>query len=483
MISSNSLNELIGPQIAVLQNLYPRSVIVDPEHRCSSPSPTYLSSHPVFRSLQDLNMSVEPPSPTEDDLHGIERYSKQESKNFLSRSLKDCTVRAPSSLLPIAHHSVGSEANIPTKSSSVAQCSEGRAEEAGYQSEKTDLFLQDNKDAMRFSSSDINPYVHPWQQDGLCKIGWKQYVFGSASDVSCNQSPLNQDNREVMRCSSVDNGLNSQNSPFHSHLSSYATAKVLSSTLSSTEDLQGWDNIRRGFESAYPGDSTKQYSNVSSEILETNLENNVPDFDNASAQPGNSSVQVDEIMLLYPSESDRSSRKTPGIMCEQGTQTATIGRYRRQRRHQRSYTDISARKQETSKDSLQRPSSWASMQNLSMHLSQLLQNTSELLGNLSQQNIMDNDQNAKIKPKGMEEAGKVARSDSCTQTTADIGIQTEISEPQSKQLDELAQAKMENELRTTRAGSIDLKGIGGDHLESTSWTVPLVRVTFFFLHN
>ncbi|XP_025889243.1 stAR-related lipid transfer protein 9 [Nothoprocta perdicaria] len=668
MISSNSLNELIGPQIAVLQNLYPRSVIVDPEHRCSSPSPTCptyssstdprrlyhtasgfdkkpvdlqgncqfvptgdklrrpsvdgrreilfcknstgssvdsplddadscprmgdaimkntlkserlkfpvmnhqstslkfllenhnlpenqesqlvqfrskrpyftaqntksskqseqrpclqshrlsapaiavisdventleascradLSSHPVFRSLQDLNMSVEPPSPTEDDLHGIERYSKQESKNFLqvksksrfqqrtkqtkksanynpeslqsfverpqsSRSLKDCTVRAPSSLLPIAHHSVGSEANIPTKSSSVAQCSEGRAEEAGYQSEKTDLFLQDNKDAMRFSSSDINPYVHPWQQDGLCKIGWKQYVFGSASDVSCNQSPLNQDNREVMRCSSVDNGLNSQNSPFHSHLSSYATAKVLSSTLSSTEDLQGWDNIRRGFESAYPGDSTKQYSNVSSEILETNLENNVPDFDNASAQPGNSSVQVDEIMLLYPSESDRSSRKTPGIMCEQGTQTATIGRYRRQRRHQRSYTDISARKQETSKDSLQRPSSWASMQNLSMHLSQLLQNTSELLGNLSQQNIMDNDQNAKIKPKGMEEAGKVARSDSCTQTTADIGIQTEISEPQSKQLDELAQAKMENELRTTRAGSIDLKGIGGD---------------------
>ncbi|XP_010224574.1 PREDICTED: stAR-related lipid transfer protein 9, partial [Tinamus guttatus] len=473
------------------------AVISDGENTLEASSRADLSSYPTSRSLQDLNMSVEPPSPTEDDLHGIERYSKQESKNFLevkfksrfqqrmkqtkksvnynpkslqsfvertqsSQSLKDCTVPSPSSLLPVAQHSAGTGANIPSKSSSVAQCSEGRAEETGYQSEATDLFLQDSKDVMHFSSSDINPYVHPWQQDGLCKIGWKQYVFGSASDVSCNQNPLSQDNRKVMRCSSVDNGLNSQNSPFRSHLSSYATAKVLSSTLSSTDDLQGWDDIRRGIESANPGDGTKQYSNVSSEILEDNLENNVTDFANASAQPGNSSVQVDEIMLLYPSESDRSSKKTPGIMCEQGTQTAATGRYRRQRRHQRSFTDVSARKQETSKDSFQQLSSWASMQNLSMHLSQLLQNTSELLGNLSQQNIIDNDQNAKIKPKGREETIKVSRSDSCTQTTADIGIQTEISEPQSKQEDKLVQAKMENELRTTRAGIIDLKGIGAD---------------------
>ncbi|XP_025951523.2 stAR-related lipid transfer protein 9 [Dromaius novaehollandiae] len=478
-------HRLSAPAIAVISDL---------EYILEASSKADLSSYPASKSLQDLNMSVEPPSPTEDDLHGIERFSKQESKNFLqvksksrfqqrmkqtkkfanynpkslqnyvertqsSQSLKDCTVHSLSSLLPIAHHSVGAESNIHSKSSSVAQCSEGRVEEAGYQSEETDLFLQDNKDAMHFSSSDINPYIHPWQQDGSCKIGWKQYVFGSASDVSCNQIPLNLDNRKVMRCSSVDNGLNSQNSPFHSHLSSYATAKVLSSTLSSTEDLQGWNNIRQGFESAYPSDNTNQYSNVSSETLETNPENNVADFDNASAQPGNSSMQVDEIVLLYPSESERSSKKRPGIMCEQGTQTATTGRYRRQRRHQRSYTDVSARKQETSKDLFQQPSSWASMQNLSMHLSQLLQNTSELLGNLSQQNIIDNEQNAKIRQKGMEEAVRATRSDSCTQTTADIGIQTEISEPQSKHE---VQAKMENELRAAQAGNIDLKEIGAD---------------------
>ncbi|XP_062432240.1 stAR-related lipid transfer protein 9 [Rhea pennata] len=473
------------------------TVISDMEYTLEASSKADLSSCPASKSLQDLNMSVEPPSPTEDDLHGIERFSKQESKNFLqvksksrfqqrmkqtkksasynpkslqncvertqsNQFLKDCTVHPPLSLLPIAHHSVSTEPTIHSKRSSVAQCSEGRVEEAGYQSEETDLFLQDNKDAMHFSSSDINPYIHPWQQDGSCKIGWKQYVFGSASDVSCSQIPLNLDNRKVIRCSSVDNGLNSQNSPFRSHLSSYATAKVLSSALSSTEDLQGWDNIRQGFESAYPSDSTKQYSSVSSETLETNPENNVADFDNAPAQPGNSSVQVDEIVLLYPSESERSSKKAPGITCEQGTQTATTGRYRRQRRHQRSYTDVSARKQETSKDLFQQPSSWASMQNLSMHLSQLLQNTSELLGNLSQQNIIDSEHNAKIKQKGMEEAVKATRSDSCTQTTADIGIQTEILEPQSKHEEKLVQAKMENELRAIQAGNIDLKGTGAD---------------------
>ncbi|XP_075610495.1 stAR-related lipid transfer protein 9 isoform X1 [Balearica regulorum gibbericeps] len=473
------------------------AVFSDTEYTLEASSKADPLLYSASKSLQDLNMSVEPPSPTEDDLHGIERFSKQESKNFLqvkskprfqqrmaqtkklancgpknlqnfaartqsSQSLRDCTTQSPSSLLHTAHSSVGAEANVHSKSSSVAQCSEGKAEEAGYQPE-TDLFLQDNKDTMHFSSSDINPYIHPWQQDGSCKIGWKQYVFGSASDVSCNQIPLNLENRKVMRCSSVDNGLNSQNSPFHSHLSSYATAKVLSSTLSSIEGLQGWDNVRQDFQSAYSSDGTKQHSNISSETLETNPENNTAEFENPSAQPGNSSMQVDEIVLLYPSESERSSKKLSGITCEQGTQTAATGRYKRQRRHQRSYTDVSARKQETKRDVFHQPSSWTSMQNLSMHLSQLLQNTSELLGNLSQQSIIDNEQNAKINQRGTEEPVKAARSDSCTQTTADVGTQTEIlEEPQSKHEEKLVEAKTENELRAAQAVNIDWKGIRAD---------------------
>ncbi|XP_010082293.1 PREDICTED: stAR-related lipid transfer protein 9, partial [Pterocles gutturalis] len=473
------------------------AVFSDPEYTLEASSKVDPLLYSTSKSLQDLNMSVEPPSPTDDDLHGIERFSKQESKNFLQvkskprfqqrtaqtkklancdlknlqnfaartqsrQSSKDCTTHSPSSLLHTASSSVGTEENIHSKSSSVAQCSEGKVEEAGYQP-GADSFLQDNKDAIHFSSSDINPYIHLWQQDGSGKIGWKQYVFGSASDVSSNQIPLSPDNRKVMRCSSVDNGLNSQISPFHSHLSSYATAKVLSSTLSSIEGLQGWDNVRQGFQSAYSSDSTKQYSNISSETLETNPENNTAEFESPSAQPGNSSMQVDEIVLLYPSESERPSKKLPGTTCEQGTQTAATGRYKRQRRHQRSYTDVSARKQETNRDLFQQPSSWTSMQNLSMHLSQLLQNTSELLGNLSQQTVRDTEQNVRINQRGTEEAVKATRSDSCTQTTADVGTQTEIlEEPQSKHAEKQVEAKMENELRAAAAVTIDGKGIATD---------------------
>ncbi|XP_053922668.1 stAR-related lipid transfer protein 9 isoform X2 [Cuculus canorus] len=480
-------HRLSAPAIAVFSDL---------ERTSESSSKADPLLYSASKSLQDLNMSVEPPSPTDDDLHGTERFSKQESKNFLqvkskprfqqriaqtrkvancdpknsqniaartqsSESLKDCITHSPSSLLHTAQRSVGVETNIHSKSSSVAQCSEGKVEEAGYQTE-TDLFLQDNKDAMHFSSSDINPYIHSWQQDESCKLGWKQYVFGSASDVSCNQIPLNLENHKVMRCSSVDNGLNSQNSPFHSHLSSYATAKVLSSTLSSIEGLQGWDNVKQNIQSAYSSDSTKQYSNVSSETLETNPENNTAEFENPSAQPGNSSVQVDEIVLLYPSESERSSKKLPGITCDQGTQTATTGRYKRQR-HQRSYTDVSARKQETNRDLFQQSSSWTSMQNLSMHLSQLLQNTSELLGNLSQKSIIDNEQRATINHRGAEKGVKGTRSDSCTQTTADVGTQTEIlEESRSKHEEKQVEAKMENELRAAQAVNVDWKGIGAD---------------------
>ncbi|POI35555.1 hypothetical protein CIB84_000693, partial [Bambusicola thoracicus] len=482
-------HRLSAPALPVFSDL-------DDTFRASSLADSLLYS--ASRSLQDLNMSVEPPSPTEDDLHVIEKFSKQESKNILqvkskarfqqrmtqtkkiancdpknlqnyaartqsSQSLKDSTVHSPS-LLPTAHSSVGAKEDIHSKSSSVAQCSEGRVEEAGYQP-GTDLFSQDSKDAMRFSSSDINPYIHPWQQEESCKIGWKQYVFGSASDVSCHQMPLNLDNRKVTRCSSVDNGLNSQNSPFHSHLSSYATAKVLSSTLSSIEGLQGWDNARPGFESTFSSDSNKQYSNVSIETLETNPENDTAKLKNTSAHPGNSSVQVDEIVLLYPSESERSSKKSPGNTCEQGTQTVATARYKRQRRHQRSYTDVSARRRETNKDLFQQHSSWTSMQNLSMHLSQLIQNTSELLGNLSQQNIIDNEQNIRIYQRRTEEGAKAtsARSDSCTQTTADIGTQTEIlEESQSKYEEKQVQAKSENELRAAKAVNSDFNGISAD---------------------
>ncbi|KAM7163351.1 stAR-related lipid transfer protein 9 isoform 3-T3 [Macrochelys suwanniensis] len=475
------------------------SAISDLEYTSEVLSKARLSLYPASKSLQELNMSVEPPSPTDDDLHGIERFSKLESDNLIlakykprfqqrliqtqrlanydpkssqnygerrqgSNSLEPSAVHYSTALAHRAGRSMDTEAKNYSNNTTLPQCNEETIEELRDQPEETDLFLQDNKEAMHFSSSDINPYIHPWQQDGLCKIGWKQYVFGSASDVSYSQPPLSLDNHKVMRCSSVDNGLNSQNSPFHSHLSSYANAKVLSSTLSSIEDPQGWDDVRQGFESTYSSDNSKHYVNVSSEILETNPDNRISKFENPSEQPGNSSMQVDEIVLLYPSESETASKKPQGITCEQGTQTISTGRYKRQRRHRRSYTDVSARKQDTNRSSFQRPSSWASMQNLSMHLSQLLHNTSELLGNLSQQNVIDNEQNAKINQRGIaEEIVRAAMSDSCTQTTGDVGIQAYISEhPQSKNKQNLFQAKIENELMKAQEVNVIVKVVSSD---------------------
>uniref|UniRef100_A0A7M4FKI8 START domain-containing protein n=1 Tax=Crocodylus porosus TaxID=8502 RepID=A0A7M4FKI8_CROPO len=479
-------HRLSAPAIAVISDL---------EYSPETSAKTDLSLYPASKSLQELNMSVEPPSPTDDDLHGIERFSKQASDNLMQakyktrfqqrsvqtkrfanydpKNLQNCgertqrshsrvpsLVHCPPALAHISDNSIDTNAN----NTSVAQCSEG--EELREQSEETDLFLPDNKDAMHFSSSDINPYIHPWQQDGPGKIGWKQYVFGSASDVSCNQPPLTLDNHKVMRCSSVDNGLNSHNSPFHSHLSSYATAKVLSSTLSSAEDLQGWDDMRRDFESTYSSDSTKHYGNASSETLETNPENRIMKLNNPSEQPVNTSMQVDEIVLLYPSESEIASKKSQGSTCEQGTQTVGAGRYKRHRRHRRSYTDVSAKKQETS---LFPQPSWGSMQNLSMHLSQLLQNTSELLGNLSQHNIIDSKQEAKSKGRLIDvDTVRATVLDSYTQTTADIGIQTDISEYlRSKYEENLIKAKKGIELTKSQEVNVIGKGVSSEAVKKS----------------
>lgn len=409
------------------------------------------SVHSASKSLQELNMSVEPPSPTEDDLHKPGNFSKlktdhvvpskyklrfqkksihaQRPSNCDKRNCRESNQGSPAHFpIGVAHTTNNlmdvEQGKLSNNVSLVHGCNMDTNEELRHQEEATDGLLQDSKDAMHFSSSDINPYIHPWQQDERCKIGWKQYVFGSASDVSGNPPPLSLDNQSVMRCASVDNGLNSQNSPFHSHLSSYANARVLSSTISSTEDLQGWDVAREGFESTHSDESCKRCTSISHDELETTPESHITQSENCSQQSGNTSMQVDEIVLLYPSESDASSNKQQGIStCERETQTEAPARHKRQKRHRRSFTDVSARKPEASGCSLQQPSSWSSVQNLSLHLSQLLHNTSELLGNFSLQTGKDNEQSGQKAVN--DESKRATMCDSCTQTTEDIGIQTD----------------------------------------------------------
>ncbi|KAL8169480.1 UNVERIFIED_CONTAM: hypothetical protein K2H54_050065 [Gekko kuhli] len=333
--------------------------------------------------------------------------------------------------------------------------------EPRFQTEATSGLLQDNKDVMHFSSSDINPYIHSWQQGERCKIGWKQYVFGSASDVSCNPPPLSLDTQTVMRCSSVDNGLNSENSPFHSHLSSYANARILSSTISSTDDIQGWEVAREGFESTHSDESSKHYSNASHDEHETTSENCVSRCER-SQQSGNKSMQVDEIVLLYPSESDVPCSKPQGhLTCERETQTESLAKHKRPKRHRRSYTDISARKPEEARSSFQQPSSWSSVQNLSMHLSQLLHSTSELLGNFSLHTVKDNEQSDQTTKD--KENVKASVSDSYTQTTEDIGIQTDILRyPQHKNKENQIKPKMESEPMKSQEVNVIVKVVHTD---------------------
>uniref|UniRef100_A0A670XWC1 Uncharacterized protein n=1 Tax=Pseudonaja textilis TaxID=8673 RepID=A0A670XWC1_PSETE len=160
------------------------------------------SVHPASKSLQELNMSIEPPSPTEDDLCNTKILCLK-AVAYSTDNLTDIEANKYSSSITPLHDYIN------------------KNKEPRYQLEATNELDKDNNDSMHFNSSDINPYIHPWQQDECCKMGWKQYVFGSASDVSSNPPPLSLDNQTVIRCSSVDNGLNSQNSPFHSHLKYY----------------------------------------------------------------------------------------------------------------------------------------------------------------------------------------------------------------------------------------------------------------------
>ncbi|KAJ7344790.1 hypothetical protein JRQ81_000740 [Phrynocephalus forsythii] len=477
------------------------TIVVMSNSDCSSEtSKVDFAAHLTSKSLEELNMSVEPSSPNENDLHRIEslpkptpdsvvpikyrtRFQKnasqaQKSNQCDKRKCKeDSQDSYPPEHSPVHYPLAGAQINDSGQNTETERCinnvisvlgyNTGRNEGVNCQMEATNQLLQDNKDAMHFISSDINPYVHSWQQDERCKIGWKQYVFGSASNVSSNPPPLSLGNQTVVRCSSVDNDLNSQNSPFHSHLSSYANARMLSSTISSTDGLQGWDVGGEGFESTHSDESSKHYSNVSHDELESkpeninsSCENSLPDM-GCSQRSENASMQVDEIVLLYPSESDTSSsQQQRALTCEQETQTDAPAKHKRQKRHRRSYTDLSARKSELSRSSCQETSSWSSVQNLSLHLSQLLHNTSELLGNLSLQTVKDNEQTC---PKAVEERMKATVSNSSTQTTEDIGIQTEIlGHPQGKINESQINTSLDSELKTSQEVNVIVKLVHPD---------------------
>ncbi|XP_053553769.1 stAR-related lipid transfer protein 9 isoform X2 [Bombina bombina] len=319
--------------------------------------------------------------------------------------------------------------------------------------------IGENKEEMHFSSSDINPFVRSWKPEECSRVGWRQYAFNSASDVSC-RFPLHLEANKLMRCSSVDEGLNSHNSPFHSHLRTYADARVMESTSDSIEGLQ--IGSAQNFQLEHCENSPEYYYPLSSESISFYTKDEGLPFDSTydlDPKSENCSMQVDEIMLLYASESETCEENNMKVSLEQGTQTEV--KQRRINRHQRSQTDVSSVMQIKSRNLYHRPASWSSVKDMSLHLSQLLHETSELLGSLSHHHGVDFCQGALKEIGGDTEASRRRVKDSSTQTTIDIGIQTDL---QTQNRDMQNQAKEQKQFLSSPEINVILKVIGTEPL-------------------
>ncbi|KAL6477894.1 hypothetical protein MHYP_G00137290 [Metynnis hypsauchen] len=266
---------------------------------------------------------------------------------------------------------------------------------------------------LHFASSDINPFIHAIKSDELLKAVNRHQAFGSAVNISSQLSQIEDCDKRITRCCSVDNGLNIQNSPFNSHLSTYANHKGLSSTLSSVED-------------------SRQHISTESQLKEVchtlvssdkTLAASSSDCYNDTSDLGHSSGQVDEIVLVYSSEHEtqESSRK-----CDHGTQTIMFDEdLKKKSRHRRSNTQVPVSRQAHGTST-----TWASLQNMSEHLSELILNTSDLLGNIQCMRTADKDLKYEHPLKTCSKVLKVysdghCKRDGSTQTAVDIGIQTE----------------------------------------------------------
>uniref|UniRef100_A0A452SHM3 Uncharacterized protein n=1 Tax=Ursus americanus TaxID=9643 RepID=A0A452SHM3_URSAM len=232
------------------------AVVSGPRHSRSSPRPQF-SEVSSSQSLQELNMSVEPPSPTDEDTQEPNRlwfphptdYFSGNSAVRTSLEGEGCGQKASSNLdNSTADYWLPKPATPPYPRSSTLSCmptpdfmtgwtSSTLEEEAwqesperpGGQARPEKWHSKADKGTLHFNSSDINPYILSSRPEGPVQIGWKQYVFGSAVDVSCGQIPQGLIPSNMAHCSSMDNGLECQNSPLYSHLSTYANAWDLSS--------------------------------------------------------------------------------------------------------------------------------------------------------------------------------------------------------------------------------------------------------------
>ncbi|XP_066885182.1 stAR-related lipid transfer protein 9 isoform X2 [Kogia breviceps] len=430
-----------------------------PCHQCSLPVNSIVSgpkhSRPQFsvvsspQSLQELSLSVEPPSPTDEDIQEPSRLwtpdprGSSSGKSAARTSLKaegrdqeaasdlDGTAADPRPLpsTPPPYPATSAVSCMPTPDLMAAQpfgtpeqAQPGKPERLGGQARPEVQRSEAGGGALLFGSSAINPCVLPWGPEGPARVGWKQYVFGGAADVSRVPTPQGLTPSDVDQCSCEDDGLDDQGSPVYSHPSTLASAGALSSTRSHVESAcrshEAWGVWGSSFslgsphvlissEGAAPAKCPDERGGFPGTPNEAGCLRREPPLAGGSA-----AGLVDEIMPLYPSEAGGPVGVSRMNTLEQGTQTLGC-------RSRWSYTDLSSTQSDLA--------SWACMHNLSLHLSQLLHSTSELLGSLSQPSVAEKEWNAKRETRS--EVPQALRMDGCTQTTMDEGIQTDPASP------------------------------------------------------
>uniref|UniRef100_A0A671DJ29 Kinesin motor domain-containing protein n=1 Tax=Rhinolophus ferrumequinum TaxID=59479 RepID=A0A671DJ29_RHIFE len=373
----------------------------------SSPKPQFSVVSSSW-SLQELNLSVEPPSPTDEEtqepnkLWNPRPWGRSSGKSAAAPlQAEDCSQKASlTSGRSPADHEPCQPASPPYPTASAPSCMpspdfrsswmpgtpaqawRGSSERLGGWPGPATWLSEADRGVLHFGSSDIGPSVLPQHPEGPAHIGWKQYVFGSAVDVSGSQTSQGLEPPSLARCSSMDNGLGDRNSSVHSHLSTYARAQGLASPRSTIANVQG------------------------------------------SREPpwaeGSAAGLVDEIMLLYPSEEGGPVGQPRMSSVEQGTQTLGC-------RPHGGHPDGLSAAPEASAGPVSDLISWTSMHSLSLHLSQLLHSTSELLGSLSQPSVVEREQHTKRDTP--DEVAPALRTDGCTQTTVDEGLQTDLAPP------------------------------------------------------
>ncbi|XP_044087514.1 stAR-related lipid transfer protein 9 isoform X1 [Neovison vison] len=429
------------------------AVVSGPKHSRSSCRPQF-SVVSSSRSLLELNMSVEPPSPTDEYTQEPNRLWFPHTRDYFSgnsavrTSLKaeGCGQRAPSNLdNSTADHGPPKPATPPYPRSSALSCMptpdfmtswtsstleetwQESPERLGSQARPEKWHSKADKGMLHFDSSDIHPYILSYPE-GPVQIGWKQYVFGNAVDVSSGQTPQSLIPSNMAHCSSMDNGLEHQNSPLSSHLSTSANARDLSSPHSvgnAQGSLEAWEVWGPSFAlenlhilKSPEGATASKGPDKRAQFLGTPDEAGWLRRDPLLAE-GSAAGPVDEITLLCPSEAGGPVGPSRMGTLEQGTQTMGCSlRW--------SSTELSAQPEANAVPGSGLVS-WTSMHNLSLHLSQLLHSTSELLESLSQPGVAEKEQN--IKRETPDEVTQALMIDGCTQTTMDKGIQTDLALP------------------------------------------------------